>query len=261
MAPAVRDMVRSCQAQLTVMHSFNMVHDHNLADLPEPKSIREERHIPYEAGVTDVRDRELRRLRDFAEEHFAGFPCTVTMKDGDPATVIRLLAECGDTDLIMIPTSGMGKFRRLLLGSVAAKVLHDVNCAVFTSAHECDPGRAHHHGYRTVVCAIEWNKEADTVLQTAVWFAQLHAARLLILHADNDPNPPPEFEVILRRSAGAAPLRILDAKVARGIRAFATDELADLVIVGRGKAQGAVSGFSSDLYEIIRECPCPVLSI
>jgi nucleotide-binding universal stress UspA family protein len=48
---------------------------------------------------------------------------------GDPATYITAQAEKNDVDLIMMATHGYGTFRSLLLGSVAAKVLHDAKLA------------------------------------------------------------------------------------------------------------------------------------
>ena len=67
----------------------------------------------------------------------------------------------------MPPTRGVGPFRRLLLGSVTAKVLHDVRCAVFTTAHVLDPTQTLCDGIHAIVCAVELNKEAEYVLRTA----------------------------------------------------------------------------------------------
>ena len=38
-----------------------------------------------------------------------------------------------------MPTHGFGPLRRFLLGSVAAKVLHDAQCPVWTSVHTDAP--------------------------------------------------------------------------------------------------------------------------
>lgn len=54
---------------------------------------------------------------------------------GDPAYEIVKYADENGVDLIMMPTHGYGKFRALLLGSTASKVLHDAHCPVWTSAH------------------------------------------------------------------------------------------------------------------------------
>ena len=54
---------------------------------------------------------------------------------GDPAQCIVDFVDTHDVDLVMMPSHGYGPFRQLLLGSVTAKVLHDVKCPVWTTAH------------------------------------------------------------------------------------------------------------------------------
>jgi nucleotide-binding universal stress UspA family protein len=56
-------------------------------------------------------------------------------------------------------------------------------------------------------------------------------------------------------------VRVLDASVPEGIRRTAMEEAADLVVVGRGRVKGALARLWSPLYTIIRESPCPVLSV
>src|SRR5688500_15081003 len=54
---------------------------------------------------------------------------------GDPAREIIKYAGAEKVDLIILPTHGYGPFRRFLLGSVTAKVLHDAQCPVWTGVH------------------------------------------------------------------------------------------------------------------------------
>jgi nucleotide-binding universal stress UspA family protein len=75
------------------------------------------------------------RLNSSLNQKFAGLRVERVAELGDPAQVITHFAHMHDVDLIMMPTHGYGPFRRLLLGSVTAKVLHDAECAVWTSAH------------------------------------------------------------------------------------------------------------------------------
>lgn len=56
-------------------------------------------------------------------------------------------------------------------------------------------------------------------------------------------------------------MRVLDAELPEGIRRVAVEEKADLVVVGRGHQSGNFSRIWSNLYTIIRESPCPVLSV
>src|SRR5713226_6543474 len=74
------------------------------------------------------------------------------VEQGDPAGVIADYARKEGVDLIMMPTHGYGPFRRFLLGSVTAKVLHDAACPVWTDVHEVKAFPR--SGCQTVVCAV-----------------------------------------------------------------------------------------------------------
>jgi hypothetical protein len=57
------------------------------------------------------------------------------------------------------------------------------------------------------------------------------------------------------------PHTVINATVSNGIREEAARRDADLVITGRGHAQASFYTLLSRLYPIVRESPCPVLSI
>jgi nucleotide-binding universal stress UspA family protein len=56
-------------------------------------------------------------------------------------------------------------------------------------------------------------------------------------------------------------IRILDGELSEVICRAAREVGADLVIVGRGHARGRFAQMWSHLYTIIRDSPCPVLSV
>src|SRR5258708_30873582 len=62
----------------------------------------------------------------------------VVCEQGDAARVIGEYVKTHQVDVIMMPTHGHGPFRRMLLGSLTAKVLHDVDCPVRTTARTGD---------------------------------------------------------------------------------------------------------------------------
>ena len=268
MVPFVREMARLCRAQLSVLHSFDIVQSYNLAGHLDPTGESYPSPIPYTSSVKSLRDRKEELLYLFGREHFPDIKCRMIMEDGDPATIIHGIAQRDDINLIMMPTRGTGTFRRLLLGSVTSKVLHDVSCAVFTTAHGTDTKLVPHVPFRVILCAIRLNEEAETVLNAAESFTQACGGKLSILHMAH-----PHFEIsrphtddlalgALRRKGGSAGvLHVVHEDVATGIRRTALDESADLVMVGRGHARGKISALWSHLYQIVRESPCPVLSV
>ena len=54
---------------------------------------------------------------------------------------------------------------------------------------------------------------------------------------------------------------VIDGGVADGVRHEAVRRKADLVVTGRGHAQATFGRMWSQLYPIVRESPCPILSV
>ena len=92
---------------------------------------------PAPAAVIDFQemaDERKKRLEGYLKNEFAEVAQTRLLSKGDPSHAITDYAQKEHVDLVMMPTHGYGPFRRFLLGSVTAKVLHDVKCPVWTSA-------------------------------------------------------------------------------------------------------------------------------
>ena len=73
---------------------------------------------------------------------------------GDPAQLIIDLAHSSDVDLLTMPIHGYESFWAFLLGSVAAKVLHDAQCPVWTAVHLDGPPGRDHVTCRKILCAV-----------------------------------------------------------------------------------------------------------
>ena len=268
MVPYVVEMARRFNATVTLLNAFNLVPDYIPGD-------SESAAIPYSPALRELRKQREKSLEELSQAHFSSVIRTPRVEDGDPVKVIEWVAQSENTDLIMMPTKGAGIFRRLLVGSITAKILHDVSCPVWTSAHEPDPARLAQAGCRSILCAVELDAEADAVFQTAALLAQVWGARICLLHVE--PSPPGHDTQLLAQSvreafekavsaAGvkvrdARAVRIVDQSVPEAIRRIAIEEAADLVVVGRGHEKGSLSRMWSQLYTIIRESPCPVLSV
>jgi len=177
----------------------------------------------------------------------------------------------------MLATQGSGILRRLLLGSVAAKILHDVSCAVWTATGMALAARCHQLPYKTILCAIDESEEAPVVLTAAAALARSYHAQLRLVHIIEVPKGEDidlaiyEKEMIERANQRLRELKgslQIDARhsVLLGpredaIRQEAISRHADLIVAGRGRAQDNISRMWSHLYSTVRESPCPVLSI
>ncbi len=276
MVPYVSEMAQRFNAEVTVLNAFELVRDYNLSPSLTASCESEPAAIPYAPAFQELRKQRQQRLEEFACAHFASVHRIARIEDGDPATVIEWVAQRKNADLIVMPTRGLGKFRRSVLGSVTTKVLHDVMCPVLTSAHQHEPGIAPASGYRSILCAVELNQEADVVLRTAGFLARVYGASLCLVHMEPESSRQQDPQSVrdsidqaldrsLNAEAGVVRLepkvRVLAADLTEGIRHTALEERADLVIVGRGHQKGSFSRMRSHLYSIIRESPCPVLSL
>ena len=76
-----------------------------------------------------------RSSKDSLTEDLRHLRVKTLVEHGEAAQKIIQCAAANHVDLIMIPTQGMGIYRRLILGSTSAKVLHDADCPVWTGVH------------------------------------------------------------------------------------------------------------------------------
>src|SRR5579864_156050 len=115
-------------------------------------------------------------LDKFLGDGLKGISVTRAVEEGDPAQTIVDYAHDGKFDLIVMPTHGYGPFRRFLLGSVTAKVLHDACCPVWTGPHmEATPDYSR-IGFHRILCAIDLGPHSRTVLNWAAGFAREYGA-------------------------------------------------------------------------------------
>jgi nucleotide-binding universal stress UspA family protein len=167
------------------------------------------------------------------------------------------------------------------LGSVTAKVLHDVNCPVWTSSHITDGRSTASVLPKVVVCAVDSTPDGGLILQWASDFAADVGARLIVCHAIPSLEFHPEtyfLEAEMRRSligdaqtkisralqssrTPAAEVRVGGGNVSTVVRATVEDNQADLLIIGRASRKGVLGRLRTHSYDLIRESPCPVLSI
>ncbi len=196
--------------------------------------------------------------------------------EGDPASTIVQKAREEKVDLIVMPTHGYGGFRRFLLGSVTAKVLHDSEYPVWTGAHvEEEPARE--FAIRNILCAIDLSEHSPKTMRWAAQLAAEFGARITIAHvtAGVDVFRPdgfdygPVWKQELAQSAARQIAKLqeelgIDGKVfiesgdvPKRLHDAATQNEADVLVIGR-PAHGRLRATG---YGIIRESHVPVLSI
>jgi len=198
--------------------------------------------------------------------------------EGSAAGHIAKWAKERDVDLIVMGTHGYGPFRLLLLGSVTMKVLHDVECPVWTHPAPTEAKSDPMRGIASILCSLELSEEAVPLLRFTRDFAASFAATVQLVHCvpEAGSRVAKYFDSELHRSlkslarqkiaslqhqAGTKfPVHITEDFIAEDIAELAAERHADLVIIGRGRAQNAFGTLRTHAAEIIRQAPCPVLS-
>jgi len=277
MVPYVKDMTRHFSAELTLVHAYAL---HPVFVNRDIESVLVYSDVAYADPkiAEEAREAEERRLCAFAAEEFPGDRPNLLTEEGEAGAVIHKVLQHQGADLVMMPTRGDGAVRRFLLGSVTAKVLHDVSAAVWTSTGAAIQGHAPTVPYKSIICALDETPESEAVVRAAAAMAKSYKASLALVHVLEMPPASPEIDFTPYRQdlidAGHAHMRglkdrmnldapdiVIDAGVADGIREELVRRKADLLVVGRGHDQGIVSRVWSRLYSVVRDAPCPVLSI
>ncbi len=215
------------------------------------------------ADINPVRKRE--QLDAFLAKEFEYVRVDRVIQRGDPAQSILKIATEKHCDLIMMPTHGLGGFRRFLLGSVTAKILHDADCPVWTGAHLESAPSLENIEFHTFLCAVSSESYAKKVLAAAAEFANEYSARLVVVHAtgtvENGTDSRREIEKAVAADGVQAEIVVVRGEVPVVVAAEASRRKADLLIIGRGPAPGVFGRLRAHSYPIIRQSPCPVISV
>jgi nucleotide-binding universal stress UspA family protein len=133
--------------------------------------------------------------------------------------------------------------------------------------------------FATVLCAVDQTEDSIPTMQFASRLANDNHAELLLVNAVPGPEVAPEkyFDADLRlylegdarkaigqlqQTAGVgAPLCLGMGEVSHVVRDAALGHSADLVVIGRGHATRTLGRLRSNVYSIIRDAPCPVISV
>ncbi len=198
------------------------------------------------------------------------------VEKGEPATVIANYARRNGAQLIMMPTHGYGPFRRLLMGSVTAKVLHDAECPVWTDVHE--ETSFERDSRDSVLCAVDLTEESLPAIRWAAGFTRCFDAELTLVHAIPalaGPVSPGEtrfrtfiadhareYIADLQQKAGtSARVCVGGGKIAEAVRCAAIQHEAEVVVIGQGHLHETLGALRSNAYAIIRQSPCPVVRV
>jgi nucleotide-binding universal stress UspA family protein len=262
------ELARRFGAEVRLLHVFDL-----------PVYNEEGLGIYTEATLRSLETAAKKKLKDFQVPELEGLTVIREVAMGGAAANIVEVSEKNEDTMIVMPTHGRTVFRQLLMGSVTSAVLHDAHCPVWTSAHaETDESC---NEIRRILCAVDIDETTTKVLQAGLACAAAWNANLRVVHArpepqgffDNATSDKAHLHLIeearekypdLAEAANCRKaLEILEGSgsVADIVAKEAAADGADLLVIGRGEAHGFLGRLRSHAHNLIRQSPCPVLSV
>lgn len=229
-------------------------------------------------------DVEVRLQAWLAPVRAAGITCDVLAVEGHntAACIVDAVRRDG-ADLIVMGTHGRHGFERLLLGSVAERVVRTAPCPVVTVPPPTVTTSA--LPFKRVVCAVDFSESSLNAARFAQLLARESNSTLTLVHVLEWP---PENEALamfdmteyrdaVRADADARlaalanspefegprpSVRLIVGKPYAEILALAGHDAADIIVLGvHGRNPLDLMLFGSTTNQVIRRATCPVLTL
>jgi nucleotide-binding universal stress UspA family protein len=265
-----KSLARHFDSELTLLHVLTPPH-YEFGALEIGGSMLSELYVNRSAQVE-------KELESFLAEDLAGLNLRRVVLEGDPAREIVEFAHSEGAGLIVMPTHGYGPFRQFILGSITAKVLHDADCPVWTGVHLEDAPPVENLSFGHILCALDLGVQSCQTLEWAAFMREQFGSKLTVLHVTTGIEhpkeaPDPGWQTDMVKAAREeltrlqkerdteADLLIEPGDPAKVVCQVAKEKNADLVVIGRGSAAGVFGRLRTNAYAIIRQSPCPVVSV
>ena len=250
--------------------------------------------VPTAVLTSDARDQLLASMQRVAESKAgSAVPLEFEIREGNAADEILASAASHPTDLVVIGTHGRSGFERLVLGSVAEKVLRKAACPVLSVppriAVLVPPPEAL---FKRILCAVDFSDCSMRGLNYAMSLAQEADAHLTVAHVIE---VPPEAPADFHERALMPPQTLadylaatetdrrarIDQAVPESVRAYcavetamptgkpyreilriASEQRSDLIVIGiHGRGAAHLLFFGSTAQHVVRQATCPVLTL
>lgn len=241
---------------------------------------------PKHAGVLNearvALERELRQM--LVSRRASDVKVEIVIREGN--VVREILAQAGDSraDLVVIGSHGHGGVRRLVLGSVAEKVLRQATCPVLTIRRGVSRARRNRSPFKTILCPTDLSAAGNNAVAYAKRLARAANARLIVMSAVEWPfgvavtsGPVAELQDGLEANTRKALARLLPrpgadrpaaqaivvhGKASAAIVKVARARSVDLIVMGvSGRGALDVVLLGSTTHHVIRQGTWPVLSV
>ena len=237
----------------------------------------------YQEFCRALREGGEEKLREFVKQHpHDDIQPELAVHEGIAADCILSFVKARKPDLIVMGTHGRRGFDRMVLGSVADRVMRRAPCPVLTickappESTAAGEERHHVHHLNRILYCTDFSENSAPALNYAISATEEYDAELTLLHVLEElPSPAKKTEAIatvteqLDKLIPAKERNKLKIKTAvrigkpyQQIIQFAQEGQIDMVamgVSGRGALDRAV--FGSTTYRVIQLGPCPVLAV
>jgi nucleotide-binding universal stress UspA family protein len=240
--------------------------------------------VPYVYTPEDLAEFQ-RSVEKFVAD--AGYEVKAVSAEAPVVDEILGQAAALPADLIVMGTHGRSGFERVLLGSVAERVLAKAPCPVLTVPRRTpDAVPFAHTLYPNILCGVDFSPSSLHALAFAASFAAETGASLTTMHVlAKEPRMQPvmmgaprtpEYHQMQRDIArehlhdalpadarGSVPVTelIIDGKASDELVRVAMERQADLIVVGAHGGPAGLFGFGSTTNSVVRWATCPVLTV
>ncbi len=258
-----------CHVVPNVMRNNPLFPQHNAGDIAGSLDFEQRAVKAIELRVVALTGRSLAEFR-------------VVVDNGSPAAGIVRAADEAHATLVAVSSSGATGLDRLLLGSVASRVVRYAHCAVLVARPHEKTGK--------VLAATDFSDPASAAVTAAVAEAHRRHARLTLLHSlELLPNPavgwgapfgatwvvpPPELveqvrasaretlQGMLNRASAAGDVRVSEGEPVTTILDAARSLPAELIVLAtRGRTGISRMVLGSVAERVISDAPCSVLAV
>ena len=275
-------LARDFDAEVTVLHASAVAPITSLAPIGAPLALEPARLTVEERRAVATELDEFTR-----DAGAAGLSLATRLIEKDAVAAIVETATAWPADLIVMGTHGRTGFERLLLGSVAEKVLRKAPCPVLTVPKQVFSANAT-LTRRPILCAVDFSPASLRALDYAMSLAAPDGAGVTVLNVvelfaeggglrDELILDTPDFRAELVRQAqqqlhaaiaekgpSACPIAetVTMGKGYREILRVAADVEAGLIVLGvQGRTTADLLLFGSTTQHVVRQAECPVLTI
>lgn len=273
-------LARWYKAQLTALH---------VVPTFDPMPVRSPSlEGPVQMAYPMPREEVLAELRLVVEAAGAGsVEPTLAAEAGEPSRTIVDQAVAIAADLVVMGTHGRSGFERLMLGSIAEKVLRKAPCPVLMVPPHVVATRPADVRFKQILCPMDFSPSALLAFGFALDLARQADGAVTVLHvidwlAEQEPRADAHFNVpeyrqhliddarqrvkalIAEESRASSSTQdaVALGRAHREIVRLAGESPVDLIVMGaQGHGGLELALFGSTTQQVVRAAACPVLTV